>query len=151
MNLGQVLSQSLRKQRLTVVMPKTHQRTNQPAPPEPVQAVTQNNQADTLGGKVATVAAVGLAAALIETELIPGMLLGVAAVLAPDLLPRIGSGLRPLLKSAVRAGYSIAEKTRETVAEAGEQFQDIVAEVRSEQESAPATQARASAPSADIA
>ena len=85
---------------------------------------------------MATVAAVGVAAALIEVDLIPGMLLGVAAMLAPNLLPRLGNGLRPLIKSAVRAGYSIAERTRETVAEAGEQLQDIVAEVRSEQQPA---------------
>ena len=87
---------------------------------------------------MATVAAVGVAAALIEVDLIPGMLLGVAAMLAPNLLPRLGNGLRPLIKSAVRAGYSIAERTRETVAEAGEQLQDIVAEVRSEQQPAGA-------------
>jgi hypothetical protein len=86
-----------------------------------------------LGDKALTVAAVGVAAALIEVELIPGMLLGVAAMLAPNLLPKIGNGLRPLLKEAVRAGYNVANKARETVAEAGEQFQDIVAEVKAEQ------------------
>jgi hypothetical protein len=88
----------------------------------------------TVGNKALTVAAVGVAAALIEVELIPGMLLGVAAMLAPNLLPKVGNGLRPLIKSAVRAGYSLADKTRETVAEAGEQFQDIVAEVKAEQQ-----------------
>ena len=86
-----------------------------------------------LASKVATVAVVGLGLALIEVELIPGMLIGVAAMLAPDLLPRMGNALRPMLKGAVRAGYALAEKTRETVSEASEQFQDIVAEVRSEQ------------------
>jgi Protein of unknown function (DUF5132) len=87
----------------------------------------------TLGNKALTVAAVGVAAALIEVELIPGMLLGVAAMLMPNLLPRLGSGLRPLVKGAVRAGYGVADRARETIAEAGEQFQDIVAEVKSEQ------------------
>lgn len=85
-----------------------------------------------LGTKVVTVAAVAVAAALIEVEWIPGILLGVAAMLAQNLFPRVGQGVRPLLKGAVRAGYSAFEKTRETVAEAGEQFQDIVAEVRAE-------------------
>jgi hypothetical protein len=61
------------------------------------------------------------------------MLLGVAAMLIPDLLPRLGNGIRPLVKEAVRAGYAVTERTKETVAEASEQFQDIVAEVRSEQ------------------
>jgi hypothetical protein len=40
--------------------------------------------------------------------------------------------LRPLLKGAIRAGYGVANKAKETVAEAGEQFQDIVAEVKAE-------------------
>jgi hypothetical protein len=87
---------------------------------------------DTFGSRMATVAAIGLGVALIEVELIPGMLIGVAAMMAPKLLPRLGNGLKPLLKSAMRAGYAIADKTRETMAEAGEQFQDIVAEVKSE-------------------
>jgi hypothetical protein len=89
-----------------------------------------------VGARIATVAAVGIAAALIEVDWIPGVLLGVAAMLAPNLLPRMGQGLRPLVKGAVRAGYSVAEKTRETVAEATEQIQDIVAEVRAEAEPA---------------
>jgi hypothetical protein len=86
-----------------------------------------------LASKAATVAAVGLGVALIEVELLPGMLIGIAAMLAPSLLPRIGNALRPMLKSAVRAGYAIADKTREAVSEASEQIQDIVAEVQSEQ------------------
>lgn len=118
-------------------MPKTNQPAahSEPATPSaalvPVQQTTEESSAIT--SKLATVAAVGVGAALLEIELIPGMLLGVAAMLVPDLLPRLGNGIRPLVKSAVRAGYSVAERTKETVAEASEEFQDIVAEVRSEQ------------------
>jgi hypothetical protein len=79
------------------------------------------------------VAAIGIGVALIEAELIPGMLIGIAAMLAPNFLPKLGSGLRPLLKGAVRAGYALVDRTKETVAEASEQLQDIVAEVKSEQ------------------
>jgi hypothetical protein len=88
--------------------------------------------ANGLPSKAATVAIIGLGVALIEAELIPGMLLGIAAVLAPDLLPKIGRAIRPLVKGAVRAGYVVADRTRETVAEAGEHLQDIMAEVKSE-------------------
>ena len=105
------------------------------------QAGAEEAQNGALGAKIATVAAVGVAAALIEVEWIPGLLLGVAAMMAPNLVPKIGQGLRPLIKGAVRAGYSVAERTRETVAEASEQLQDIVAEVRAEKgpvETAPA-------------
>jgi hypothetical protein len=94
--------------------------------------VVHENGMNPLGSKVATVALVGLGAALIEVELIPGILLGVAAMMAPDIMPKLGRILRPMLKGTVRAGYAFAEKTREVVAEAGEHIDDIVAEVRSE-------------------
>jgi hypothetical protein len=79
-------------------------------------------------GKVATIAVVGAGVALISTELLPGMLIGVAAAF----LPGIGPKMRPFLKATVRAGYSAVRKTREMVAEAGEQIQDIVAEAKHE-------------------
>ena len=132
-------------------MPKSRESESNPGLTAPAPGQTQtpaattaqamtNEVGSTLGNKALTVAAVGVAAALIEVELIPGMLLGVAAMLMPNLLPRIGSGLRPLVKGAVRAGYGVADRARETIAEAGEQFQDIMAEVKSEQHaSAPAT------------
>ena len=99
--------------------------------------VVRENGAIPLGSKVATVALVGLGAALIEVELVPGILLGVAAMLAPDIMPKLGRILRPMVKETVRAGYTLAEKTREVVAEAGEHIDDIVAEVRSETGQAP--------------
>jgi hypothetical protein len=97
-----------------------------------VQLITNSHKDTTLGSKLATVAAIGVGVALIEAELIPGMLIGVAAMVAPGFLPKLGNGLRPLVKGAVRAGYSLAERAKEAVAEAGEQFQDIVAEVKAE-------------------
>jgi hypothetical protein len=78
--------------------------------------------------KAATIAVVGVGVALISTELIPGMLIGLAAAFLPGLGPK----LRPLLKSTVRAGYSAVQKTRELVAEATEQMQDAVAEAKAE-------------------
>lgn len=101
----------------------------------PGQALTLSRPERTdgsLGTQLATVAAAGLAVALIEVDWIPGLLIGAAAWMAPNLLPRVGEATRPLVKGAVRAGYSVVEGTRETVAEASEQFQDIVAEVRAE-------------------
>ncbi len=94
--------------------------------------VVRQDGVNPLGSKVATVALVGLGAALIEVELIPGILLGVAAMMAPDIMPKLGRILRPMVKGTIRAGYAFAEKSREMVAEAGENIDDIVAEVRSE-------------------
>jgi hypothetical protein len=88
----------------------------------------------TIGTYIGTVALVGLGVALIEEELLAGMVLGVAAMAFPNLVPRLGRAVRPLFKSAVRAGYGLAAKTRETVAEVGEQFEDVIAEVRAEHE-----------------
>ena len=112
-------------------------------PPKPQSASSNGDRDDIFGSKLATVAAVGLGVALIEAELIPGMLIGVGAMLAPNLLNRLGAGLRPLVKGAVRAGYTVVEKTKETLAEAGEQYQDIVAEVKSEQDTAATAPERA--------
>ena len=89
-----------------------------------------------IGSYVGTVALVGLGVAFIEEELLAGMAIGVAAMAFPNLVPRLSGALRPLLKTAVRAGYGVAAKTRETVAEMSEQFQDVVAEVRAEREHA---------------
>src|SRR5919106_3717146 len=86
----------------------------------------------------------GAAVALIKPDLLPGMAVGVAAALGPKLLPAVGALLRPVVKTAVRAGYATAVATRGVVAEAGEQVQDMIAEVRSDATVArkPATKKR---------
>lgn len=84
-----------------------------------------------LGAGLATAAVIGVGAALIEVAWIPGILLGVAAMAFPKLLPSVGKGIKPMLRSAIKTGYTASQKTREWVAEAGEQMSDLVAEVRS--------------------
>jgi Protein of unknown function (DUF5132) len=74
----------------------------------------------------------GVAVALLKPELLAGMAIGVAATMGPRLLPVVGSILRPIFSTVVRAGYATAAATREVAAEANEQFQDMVAEARSE-------------------
>lgn len=81
---------------------------------------------------VATVAVVGVAAAAFEAALLPGIVLGVAAVAVPRYLPKIGAALNPLFRSTVRGAYKIGQKTKEIMAEAQEQVHDIVAEVHAE-------------------
>ena len=84
---------------------------------------------------IATVAVVAVGAALFETALLPGLALGVAAVAAPKYLPKLGAALNPLFKSTVRGTYKFAQKSKEMFAEAHEQVNDIVAEVKAENES----------------
>ena len=97
-------------------------------------------------GGVATAAAIVVGAALIEVQLIPGLLIGAGAILLGKLFPEMSSYVRPVVKGAVRAGFSMSQKAREVLAEASEQVHDLVAEVKHEQEKEPpqsAQQARA--------
>jgi hypothetical protein len=55
-----------------------------------------------------------------------------AAIVAPTLLPALGSSLRPLAKVVVKGGVMVYDALKESVAEAGEQLNDLVAEARSE-------------------
>ncbi len=111
----------------------------------PVTAPVEANQAnDDVAAKVAVAGVIGVGAALIEASLIPGILIGAAAVLAPKYLPGIRERIRPLFKSTIRGAYRLTEKTREAFAEAQEQVQDIMAEARHEDREADAAAKSAS-------
>jgi hypothetical protein len=61
------------------------------------------------------------------------LLVGIgAALVAPTVLPALGSSLRPLTKAVVKGGVMLYDAVKETVAEVGEQFNDLVAEARAE-------------------
>jgi hypothetical protein len=61
------------------------------------------------------------------------VLLGLGvAIAAPSILPGLAAGLRPLAKTLVRGGVTLFDAAKEGVAEAGEQFSDLVAETRAE-------------------
>lgn len=96
----------------------------EPATDTPNEAVTT----------AVTVGVVGVGVLLFEAALLPGLLLGVAAVLAPKYMPRMGEAAVPMLRSTVRGAYKLGQKTREMVAEAQEHVNDIVAEVHAESE-----------------
>ena len=85
-----------------------------------------------LNKTVATVVVVAAGAALFEAALLPGLVLGVAAVAAPKYLPKLAGALNPLFKSTVRGTSKFAQKSKEMFAEAHEQVNDIVAEVKAE-------------------
>jgi hypothetical protein len=88
----------------------------------------------------ATVVVVGLGAAVFEAALLPGLVLGVAAMWAPQYFPKMGEALNPLFRSTVRGAYKLSHKTKEMMAEAQEQFHDIAAEVHAEKDIEPATE-----------
>jgi hypothetical protein len=98
------------------------------------EGAVQANDREILVTTAATVGVVAVGAALFEVALLPGIALGVAAMLAPKYAPNISNSLGPMLRSSVRGLYKFGQKTNEMVAEAKEQVQDIVAEVKAEQE-----------------
>jgi hypothetical protein len=99
---------------------------------EAAMAEPETGDRSELVATVATVAVVGVGAAIFEAALLPGLVLGVAAMWAPQYFPKMGEALNPLFRSTVRGAYKLGNKTREFVAEAQEQVHDIVAEVHAE-------------------
>jgi hypothetical protein len=87
---------------------------------------------DTGLATAATVGVVAVGALVFEAALLPGLILGAAAALAPSYLPKIGSALNPLFRSTVRSAYRLGQKSREALAEAQEHLHDIAAEVDAE-------------------
>lgn len=62
-----------------------------------------------------------------------GVAIGIAsAVLTPLILPALAGVGRPLARAAIKGGIILYDKTRETAAEMGEVFEDLVAEARAE-------------------
>jgi hypothetical protein len=62
----------------------------------------------------ATVGVICVGAALFEAALIPGMVIGVAAMLVPRALPRLGAAVEPVFRGAVRGTYKLGQKARHT-------------------------------------
>jgi hypothetical protein len=87
--------------------------------------------------KVATVGVIAVGAALFEAALIPGMVLGVCAMLVPKALPRLGAAVQPAVRGAVRGAYKLGKQARHAFAEAHEQVQDIVAESNASSSTTP--------------
>lgn len=96
----------------------------------PADAATSNR--DKIVATAATIGVAGVAAVVFEAALIPGMILGVAAVLAPTYVPRLGAALNPLFRSTIRGAYKLGQKTKEAASEVREQMNDIAAEVNAE-------------------
>ena len=82
--------------------------------------------------KAVTVGVIGVGVALFEAALIPGMIVGAAAMLAPNALGKVGRAARPVFRTAVRGVYTVGRKTRHAVAEAQEKMRDIVTEATAE-------------------
>ena len=99
-----------------------------------IHAAAARQQGQQLVGRSAltTGALIGVAA-LIQPELLVGMAVGAGIAMASNWLPDLVTGtVRPLVKTAIKAGYAAATMAREMVSEASESVQDMVAEARAE-------------------
>lgn len=72
---------------------------------------------------------------IFKSNIVVGLTAGLAAtVLAPVVIPVVAMAARPLAKSMLKGGVLLYEKGREALAVAGEEMEDLIAEVRSEME-----------------
>ena len=70
---------------------------------------------------------------LLKGEAGKGIAIGFAtAVLAPFVMPILRQTARPLARTLIKTGIILYHKGRETLAEAEESFDDLMAEVRAE-------------------
>jgi hypothetical protein len=122
------------------MLDKTDEMLASPQQMEPIEAVEVDiATAEPLRGNstatatVITVAAVGIGAAAFEAALLPGVLLGVAAMWLPH---DARQAFSPLVKSAVHGVYRFGERTGETakalIADIQQEVREIVAEVDAE-------------------
>jgi hypothetical protein len=83
---------------------------------------------DDFSAQVATIGVVVLGVAVVSAELLPGVVIGVAAALAPKYLPKLGTRLQPLFNSTVRSAYKLGRKAQSAVGEIQERVNDITDE-----------------------
>jgi hypothetical protein len=75
----------------------------------------------------------GLTEGVLGRSVVSNLVLGtVVVLLAPVVLPATVAGLRPFAKILVKGRVLAYDTAREIAAEAGEQFGDLMAEVRAE-------------------
>jgi hypothetical protein len=68
-----------------------------------------------------------------ETLGVPGFVAGIGAVvLAPVVIPAAAKVGKPLAKAAIKGGILAYETVKGAIAETGEVFEDLVAEVKAE-------------------
>ena len=91
---------------------------------------------------VATLAVVGVAAAAFEVALLPGIILGVAAVAVAEIFSKDGRSLGPALQVDRTRRLQARPQDAGMMAEAQEQFHDIAAEVHAEKCRAVASKSR---------
>jgi hypothetical protein len=69
----------------------------------------------------------------LKGNILTGLAVGIGAtVVAPVVIPILSGLVKPIAKAVIKGGFVLFEKGKETVAEAGEMLEDIVAEAKAE-------------------
>jgi hypothetical protein len=98
----------------------------------PRHAANSGSEEPDIVTTVTTIGVIGVAAALFDVALIPGIVIGVAAAYAPKYVTNLGERLQPLFNYTVRGAYKVRRSARHAVAEAQERMHDIAAEIEAE-------------------
>ncbi len=70
-------------------------------------------------------------------NILGGLAIGIgASVVAPVVIPVLATVVKPLTKAAIKGGFLLYEKGKETLAEAQEVIEDLVAEAKAEMDEA---------------
>ena len=70
-------------------------------------------------------------------NILGGLAIGIgASVVAPVVIPVLATVVKPLTKAAIKGGFLLYDKGRETLAEVQEVVEDLVAEAKAEIEEA---------------
>ena len=73
-------------------------------------------------------------------NILGGLAIGIgASVVAPVVIPLLATVVKPLTKAAIKGGFLLYDKGKETLAEAQEVIEDLVAETKAEMEEAQET------------
>ena len=88
---------------------------------------------------------------IFKSDTTRGAAIGVGVVVALAAIPAIVHAGRPLARVALKSGLLLLEKSREAIAEAGENIEDLVAEVRAEMSAERESYAAAAAAAAAVA
>ena len=87
-----------------------------------------------LTSAVATVGPLGAGVLIFEAALVPGILMGIAAIAVSKRTTDVKYTLYPIVKSTIRSLQSTGQHAKELIAETQERMEDILAEIDADQE-----------------
>jgi hypothetical protein len=85
------------------------EQTSAPSAEETVQS------SQDFSAQIATIGVVAIGVAVVSAELLPGVVIGVAAALVPKCFPKLRTRWQPLFNSTVRRAYKLGRKAQSAI------------------------------------